>query len=44
MEIKVGMENFLCKAFQKFHITIWSCMKREDVLEVLPMLMPKSFL
>jgi len=38
------MENFLCKAFQKFHITIWSCMKREDVLEVLPMLMPKSFL
>ncbi len=44
MEIKVGVENFLNKAFQKFHITIWSCMKLEDVLEVLPMLMLESFL
>ncbi len=44
MEVKVGVENFLNKAFQKFHITIWSCMKLEDVLEVLPMLVPESFL
>ncbi len=44
VEVKVGVENFLNKAFQKFHITIWSCMKFEDVQEVLPMLMPKSLL
>jgi hypothetical protein len=44
VEIKVGMENFLSKAFQKFHIAIWSCKKLEDVLEVLPMLMFESFL
>jgi hypothetical protein len=44
VEIKVGVENFLNKAFQKFHIAIWFCMKLEDVLEVLPMLMPESFL
>ncbi len=44
MEIRVGVENFLSNAFQMFHIAIWSCMKFEDVLEVLPMLMPKSFL
>jgi hypothetical protein len=30
------VDNFLSKAFQKFHTTIWSCMKFEDVLEVLP--------
>jgi hypothetical protein len=41
MEIIVGVENFL--AFEKFYITIWSCMKFEDVLEVLPMLMPNDF-
>jgi hypothetical protein len=41
VEIKVGVENFLNKAF---HIAIWSCMKLEDVLEVLPMLMLESFL
>jgi hypothetical protein len=44
VEIKVGMENIVNKAFQKFHIAIWSCMKLEDVLEVLPMLMLESFL
>jgi hypothetical protein len=37
-------EIFFNKAFQKFHITIWSCMKLGDVLEVLPTFMPKSFL
>jgi hypothetical protein len=44
VEIKVGVENFLKKAIQKFHIAIWFCMKLEDVLEVLPMLMLESFL
>jgi hypothetical protein len=42
--VKAKMENLLSKAFQKFHITIWSYMKLEDVLEVLPMLMLESFL
>jgi hypothetical protein len=44
MEVKDKVDFFFNKAFQKFHITIWSCMKLEDVLEVFPMLMPKSFL
>jgi hypothetical protein len=44
VEVKAKVENFFSKAFQKFHITIWSCMKFEDVLEVLPMLMLESFL
>jgi hypothetical protein len=44
VEVKAYVEIFLSKAFQKFHIAIWSCMKFEDVLEVLPMFMPKSFL
>ncbi len=43
-KIKAKMENFMSKAFQKFHMAIWSCMKLEDVLEVFPMFMPKSFL
>jgi hypothetical protein len=43
VEVRARVENFFSKAFQKFHITIWSCMKLEDVLEVLPMFMPESF-
>jgi hypothetical protein len=44
VEIRAGVKILSSKAFQKFHITIGFCMKLEDVLEVLPMLMPKSFL
>ncbi len=43
VEVKVGVEDFLVKAFEKFYVAIWSCMKLEDVLEVLPMFMPKKF-
>jgi hypothetical protein len=43
VEVKVRVEDFLVKAFEKFYITIWSCMKFEDVLEVLPMFMPENF-
>ncbi len=32
MEIRVGVENFLAKAFEKFYDVIWYCMKFEDVL------------
>jgi len=44
VEVKARVDNFLNKAFQKFHIVIWSCMKLEGLLEVLPMFMPESFL
>ncbi len=43
VEVKVGVEDFLAKAFEKFYIAMWSCMKLEDVLEVLPMFMPENF-
>jgi hypothetical protein len=43
VEVRTRMEDFLVKAFEKFYIAIWSCMKFEDVLEVFPMLMPKNF-
>jgi len=43
-KVRNGLENFLSKAFQKFHIIIWFCTKLEDVLEVFLMLMPESFL
>jgi hypothetical protein len=29
---------------KKFNVAIWSCMKLEDVLKVLPLLMLKKFL
>ncbi len=44
VEIKIGIKIFLNKAFQKFHIAIWSYMKFEDILEVLPMFVLESSL
>jgi hypothetical protein len=44
MEVKVGVENFLVKAFEEIYVAIWSCMKLENVLKVLPMFMPENFL
>jgi hypothetical protein len=44
LEVRFGLENFLAKAFKKFYIAIWSCMKLEDVLEILPMLMFDNFM
>ncbi len=38
------MEHFLFMTFNYFYIGIWSYMKLEDVLEVLPMLVPKNLL
>jgi hypothetical protein len=43
MEVRVGVEDFLAKTFEKFYIVIWSCMKLEDVLGVLPMFMLENF-
>jgi hypothetical protein len=37
------VEDFLAKALKNFYIVIWSCMKLEDVLKVLPMLMLENF-
>jgi hypothetical protein len=42
--VKVGMKHFLVHAFEKFYIAISSCVKLEDVLEVLPMLIPNMFM
>jgi hypothetical protein len=36
VQVKVGVENFLSKAFERFNVAIWPCMNLEDVLEVLP--------
>jgi hypothetical protein len=44
VEIRVGMEHFFPTTFENFYIAIWSCMKLEDVLKVLPMLMLEKFL
>jgi hypothetical protein len=43
-KLKLKWKIFFVKEFEKIYITIWSCMKRQDVLEVLPMLMPKKFM
>jgi hypothetical protein len=43
MEVKAGMEDAFVKAFEKIYITIWSCMKLGDLLEILPMFMPENF-
>jgi len=44
VKVRARVEDFLAKAFEKFYVAIWSCMKLEDVLEVLPMLMPENFM
>jgi hypothetical protein len=43
VEIRAGVEHFFPNVFKKFKIVIWSCMKLEDVLDVLPMLMLEKF-
>jgi hypothetical protein len=43
VEVNAKVEDFFAKAFEKNDITIWSCMKLEDVLEVLPMFMLNFF-
>jgi len=43
VEVRARMEHFLSMAFENFYIRIWSCMKLEDVLKVLPILMPNFF-
>jgi len=42
VEIRTRLEHFLSMAFEKVYIKIWSCMKLEDVLRVLPILIPKK--
>ncbi len=42
VEVKTKLEHFLSMAFENFYIKICSCMKLEDVLKVLPILMPKK--
>jgi hypothetical protein len=44
VEVKVGVEIFFPKAFEKFNVIIWSCTKFKDVLEVFLMLMLENFM
>ncbi len=44
MEVKTRVEHFFSQAFKYFYIVIWSCVKLEDVLEILLMLMLKTLL
>jgi hypothetical protein len=44
VEVRIGVEHFISNVFKKFYIAIWPCMKLEDVLEVLPMLMLEKFM
>jgi len=37
------MQNFLSWTFKNIYISIWSCMLLEDVMQVLPLLMPPIF-
>jgi hypothetical protein len=43
VEVRTGVEHFLSNVLKKLYIAIWSCMRLEDVWEVLPMLMLKKF-
>ncbi len=44
VEVGVGRKHFFAHTFEKSYITIWSCMKLEDVFKVLPMLIPDMFM
>jgi hypothetical protein len=43
VEMRIRVKHFLVHAFEKFYIAIWSCMKLEDVLEILLMLILDTF-
>ncbi len=43
VEVRIGMKKNLAKALENFYATIWSFMKLEDMLKVLPMLMLDNF-
>ncbi len=42
--MKARVEHFLSIAINYFYIKIWSCMKLEDVLKVLLVIIPNNFL
>jgi len=44
LEICVRVWDFFFSTFEHFYIVIWSCMLFKDVLEILPLLMPKTFI
>jgi hypothetical protein len=43
LEIHAKVHDFLSQAFEHFYIIIWSCTLLEDVLEILHLLIPKTF-
>jgi hypothetical protein len=42
VKVGVGVQHFFSQSFKYFYITIWSCMKLKDVLEVLPIIKGKT--
>jgi hypothetical protein len=44
LEIRVGIHDFLSRAFKHFYIAIWSFMLLKDVFEILPLLMLKTLI
>jgi len=43
VKVRVEMQNFLSSTFINIYIAIWSCMLLEDVMQVLPLVMPQVF-
>ncbi len=43
MGARVGVQHFFSQAFKGHYIIIWSCIL-QDVMEILPMLMPQIFI
>jgi hypothetical protein len=44
VEVRTRVKHFLAHAFEKFYIIIWYCIKLEDVLKVLPMLISDTLM
>jgi hypothetical protein len=43
VEVRMEWKIFLQRHLKKNYVAIWSCMKLEDVLELLSLFMPKNF-
>jgi hypothetical protein len=44
LEICARVKNFLSQAFKHYYIVIWSYMLLKNVLEIIPLLMPKTLI
>jgi len=44
LEVKVGVQHFLARAFKRFYIVVWPYMLIEDIMEVLTLLLLQNFI